>query len=229
MSPTEPLSPADISSLNAEQGPIHVHVGGTAIFKGKPPEFEQLLSHIEQRLNLIPRFRQRVRHMPGQVGRPVWDDDADFDLRRHVRRHALPKPGGDAELRELVGWIMSEPLDQSRPLWQIHLIEGLEEAVRGRLEDPPRARRRDRGGRRRRRDPRCRPEGHRPRAALRAVEAEHGADRADAALADQRRPAASRARPLEGGHETGIGARRRDARGRQDGPWLSSSRGTASR
>ncbi len=126
MSPTEPLSPADISSLNAEQGPIHVHVGGTAIFRGRPPEFEQLLGHIEHRLNLIPRFRQRVRQMPGQVGRPVWDDDAEFDLRRHVRRHALPKPGGDAELRELVGWIMSEPLDQTRPLWQIHLIEGLE-------------------------------------------------------------------------------------------------------
>jgi WS/DGAT/MGAT family acyltransferase len=126
VSTTEPLSPADISSLHAEQGPIHVHVGGTAIFRGQPPDFEELLTHVERRLNLIPRFRRRVRQMPGQVGRPVWEDDPDFDLRRHVRRHALPGPGDDAQLRELVGWIMSEPLDQSRPLWQIHLIEGLE-------------------------------------------------------------------------------------------------------
>lgn len=126
MSTAEPLSPADISSLHAEQGPIHVHVGGTAIFAGRPPDFEELLAHVDQRLHLIPRFRRRVRHMPGQVGRPVWEDDADFDLRRHVRRHALPPPGDEAQLRELVGWIMSEPLDQSRPLWQIHLIEGLE-------------------------------------------------------------------------------------------------------
>ncbi|HKJ35263.1 MAG TPA: wax ester/triacylglycerol synthase family O-acyltransferase [Solirubrobacterales bacterium] len=126
MGNTEPLSPADISSLHAEQGPIHVHVGGTAIFAGEAPDFGDLLAHIEQRLNLIPRFRQRVKHVPGRVARPVWEDDPHFDLRRHVRHHSLPRPGGDAQLRELVGHIMSEPLDQDRPLWQIHLIEGLE-------------------------------------------------------------------------------------------------------
>jgi diacylglycerol O-acyltransferase len=123
---SEPLSPADISSLHAEQGPIHVHVGGTAIFDGEPPGFDELLAHVEQRLHLIPRFRQHVRHVPGRVARPVWEDDPYFDLRRHVRHRALPPPGGDAQLRELVGQIMSEPLDQDRPLWQIYLIEGLE-------------------------------------------------------------------------------------------------------
>lgn len=125
MSTSEPLSPADISSLNAEQGSIHVHVGGTAIFTGKPPDFDRFLAHVDQRLNLIPRFRQRVRHMPGKVARPVWEDDPSFDLRRHVRHAALPKPGSDAQLRELIGRVMSEPLDLERPLWQIYLIEGL--------------------------------------------------------------------------------------------------------
>jgi WS/DGAT/MGAT family acyltransferase len=122
---TEPLSPTDISSLHAEQGPIHVHVGGTAIFAGKPPDLDLLLAHIERRLSLIPRFRQRVRQMPGKVARPVWEDDPHFDLGRHVRHLALPKPGSDAQLIELVGWVMSEPLDLDRPLWQIYLIEGL--------------------------------------------------------------------------------------------------------
>ncbi len=125
MSNSEPLSGADIASLHAEQGAIHVHVGGTAIFEGKPPDFETLLAHVEQRLNLIPRFRQRVRHLPGRVTRPVWEDDPIFDLRRHVRRSALPSPGSDEQLKELVGRIMSEPLDLERPLWQIYLIEGL--------------------------------------------------------------------------------------------------------
>lgn len=125
VSSSEPLSPADISSLHAEQGPIHVHVGGTAIFEGEPPPFEALVAHVEQRLNLIPRFRQRIRHVPGRVARPVWEDDPLFNPRRHVRHSALPRPGSDGQLRELVGRIMSEPLDQQRPLWQIYLIEGL--------------------------------------------------------------------------------------------------------
>lgn len=125
MSTPEPLSAADVASLHAEQGPIHVHVGGTAIFVGEPPPFDELLAHVERRLNLIPRFRQRVRHLPGRVGRPVWEDDADFDVRRHFRHSALPAPGTDEQLKELVGRIMSEPLDQGRPLWQMYLIEGL--------------------------------------------------------------------------------------------------------
>ena len=117
------LSSSDMSSLLNEAGPIHVHVGGTAIFAGRPPPFDEFLEHVNRRLELIPRFRRRVRWLPGKVLRAEWEDDPDFDIRRHVRHVAIPAPGGDAELRELVGWVMSEPLDQSRPLWQIYLVE----------------------------------------------------------------------------------------------------------
>jgi WS/DGAT/MGAT family acyltransferase len=122
----ERLSSADMSSLLAERGPIHVHVGATMIFEGKPPSYEDLLEHVEKRLNLVPRFRQRITPDRFNLHNPVWADDGRFDLRWHVRRAALPRPGGIDELRELVGRIMSEPLDFTRPLWQIYLVEGLD-------------------------------------------------------------------------------------------------------
>jgi WS/DGAT/MGAT family acyltransferase len=117
------LSSADMSSLLDERGPIHVHVGGTALFSGEPPPFSEFLDHVRDRLELIPRFRRRVRWLPGKVLRAEWEDDPDFDVERHVRHVAIPAPGGDRELRELVGRVMSEPLDQSRPLWQLYLVE----------------------------------------------------------------------------------------------------------
>ncbi len=122
----ERLSASDMSSLLAERGPIHVHVGATMVFEGAPPAYEDLLAHVEKRLNLVPRFRQRITRIRFNLDNPVWADDGRFDLRWHVRRAALPRPGGLAELRELVGRIMSEPLDFTRPLWQIYLVEGLE-------------------------------------------------------------------------------------------------------
>jgi len=121
---TDQLSSADMSSLLDERGPIHVHVGGTALFSGDPPPFDQLLDHVRDRLELIPRFRRRVRWLPGKILRAEWEDDPDFDLGRHVHHVAIPAPGGDAELRDLVGRVMSEPLDQNRPLWRLFLVEG---------------------------------------------------------------------------------------------------------
>jgi diacylglycerol O-acyltransferase len=121
------LSASDMSSLLAERGPIHVHVGATIVAEGAPPEFGDLLEHVESRLGLIPRFRQRITS-PGPIAlsNPIWADDPRFDIQRHVRRVALPQPGGPGELRELIGRVMSEPLDLARPLWQLYLIEGLE-------------------------------------------------------------------------------------------------------
>lgn len=120
------LSPSDMSSLLAERGPIHVHVGATIVVEGKPPAFDDLVEHVRKRLTLVPRFRQRVTRTPLGLDNPVWADDPRFDIRWHVRHAALPKPGTMAQLREFVGQVMSQPLDFERPLWQLYLVEGLE-------------------------------------------------------------------------------------------------------
>ena len=110
-----------MSSLLAERGPIHVHVGATILLEGEPPALEELLDHVEGRLGLVPRFRQRVKSTPLGLTNPVWADDPRFDLGWHVRHTALPRPGTMAQLRELVGRVMSQPLDLERPLWQLYL------------------------------------------------------------------------------------------------------------
>jgi WS/DGAT/MGAT family acyltransferase len=114
-----------MSSLFAERGPIHVHVGGTIIVEGVPPTYDELVAHVEDRLNLVPRFRQKIVKIPLGFENPIWGDDPAFDVRRHVRNVAIPRPGRLDQLRDLVGRIMSEPLDMSRPLWQVYLIDGL--------------------------------------------------------------------------------------------------------
>jgi diacylglycerol O-acyltransferase / wax synthase len=115
-----------MSSLLAERGPIHVHVGATTIMDGEPPDYLALLEHVGKRLQLVPRFRRRIERASLNLTNPRWADDPGFDLRWHVRHSALPKPGSTAQLRDYVGRVMSEPLDFDRPLWQIYLIEGLE-------------------------------------------------------------------------------------------------------
>ena len=121
----ERLTASDMSSWLADEGPIHVHVGGATIMSGPAPDFDEFIAHVENRLNLVPRFRQRVTKTPLNLTNPVWGDDAGFDVRRHVRRLRLPRPGTVDVLREVVGNVMSEPLDKSRPPWQIYMIEGL--------------------------------------------------------------------------------------------------------
>jgi diacylglycerol O-acyltransferase / wax synthase len=122
----ERLSASDMSALLAERGPIHVNVGAALILEGDPPTLDELLEHVESRLALVPRFRQRVQATPLQITNPVWADDPGFDLEWHVRHVALPRPGSTDQLRELVGRVMSTPLDLERPLWQLYLVEGLE-------------------------------------------------------------------------------------------------------
>ncbi len=125
----ERLSPLDVSFLYLEQPTTHMHVGGVAIFQ--PPQdgavdYDRVVEIIEERIALFPRYRQKVRWVPAHLGNPVWVDDADFDVTFHVRRSGLPRPGSEAQLRELVGRLMSRPLDRNRPLWEIYLVEGLE-------------------------------------------------------------------------------------------------------
>jgi diacylglycerol O-acyltransferase len=122
------LSPLDVSFLYMETPTTAMHVGGVAVFE--PPDegfdYERLVELITQRIALVPRYRQKVRFIPGRLANPVWVDDEDFDVTYHVRRSALPKPGTDAQLRELVGRLQSRQLDRNRPLWEIYLVEGLE-------------------------------------------------------------------------------------------------------
>jgi len=126
---TDRLSATDASFLYAEDAGTPMHVGGVAILQPDPdgPEFEYstIVDLIESRLSLVPRYRQKVRFVPGRLARPVWVDDEDFDITYHVRRSALPRPGTEIELDELVGRLISRPLDRSRPLWEVYVIEGL--------------------------------------------------------------------------------------------------------
>ncbi len=120
----EPLSPSDLSAIQAERGPVLMHVGGVVVFDGHV-EREAVVQRLRERLHLIPRYTMRLDEAPLGLAHPVWVDVEGFDPDRHVRRVALPAPGGDAELCELTGHILSEPLDRSRPLWQLTMVEGL--------------------------------------------------------------------------------------------------------
>jgi diacylglycerol O-acyltransferase len=121
------LSALDASFLYLEQPTTPMHVGAVSIFRRPRAgfDYDRLVELIEQRIALVPRYRQKVRHVPGNLARPVWIDDPDFDVAYHVRRSALPKPGSDAQLTELVARLMSRPLDHTRPLWEMYLVEGL--------------------------------------------------------------------------------------------------------
>ncbi len=121
------LGPLDVSFLYMETPTTAMHVGGVLTFEQPPDgfDYDRLVALITERIALVPRYRQKVRWVPGRLANPVWVDDEDFDVTYHVRRSALPKPGNDAQLRELVGRLQSRQLDRNRPLWEIYLVEGL--------------------------------------------------------------------------------------------------------
>src|SRR3954462_13525998 len=114
-----------MSNLLAERGPIHVHVGATIVVEGEAPSYDQLVAHVEKRLLLVPRFRQRIVRIPLGIENPVWGDDPQFDVRRHVRHVSVPRPGRLDQLRDIIGRVMSEPLDMDRHLWELYMREGM--------------------------------------------------------------------------------------------------------
>jgi len=120
------LSAIDASFLHQEKQASHMHVGALVIFDGPPPAREDFCAHIESRLRLVPRYRQKLAFPPLEAGRPFWVDDPSFNLDYHVRHTALPKPGSDEQLRQLVGRIFSQRLDRSKPLWELWIVQGLE-------------------------------------------------------------------------------------------------------
>jgi diacylglycerol O-acyltransferase / wax synthase len=121
------LSPVDASFLHQERRASHMHVGALVIFEGPPPSREDFCKHIESRLPLVPRYRQKLTFPRFEMGRPFWVDDPQFNLDYHVRHTALPSPGSLEQLRGLVGRIFSQRLDRSKPLWEVWLVQGLQD------------------------------------------------------------------------------------------------------
>jgi Wax ester synthase-like Acyl-CoA acyltransferase domain len=119
------MSALDSTFLHAEDGITHMHIGSCAIFEGPQPSFDEVLALIAGKLPRIPRYRQKVRFVPGGIGLPVWVDDGSFELAYHVRHTALPAPASRADLDTLIGRLMSAELDRDRPLWEVWMIDGL--------------------------------------------------------------------------------------------------------
>jgi diacylglycerol O-acyltransferase / wax synthase len=121
----ETMSALDASFLHVEDAVSHMHIGSVGIFEGPAPKQDEVLAAVAAKLHLVPRYRQHVRFPPLALARPIWVDDRHFHLDYHVRRTALPSPGGDEELRNLVGRVMAQKLDRSKPLWEMWIAEGV--------------------------------------------------------------------------------------------------------
>ena len=121
------LTALDTSFLHLEDGEAHMHVASVMLFEGPPPAYDELLEALERRLALVPRYRQRLAFVPLGQGRPRWVDDPHLNLRYHLRSTALPSPGDEQQLKELAGRVFSQQLDRDKPLWEIWMVEGLED------------------------------------------------------------------------------------------------------
>jgi diacylglycerol O-acyltransferase len=121
------MSPLDASFLHIEDAVSHMHIASVAIFEGPAPAYEDVVGMFRGKLPLVPRYRQVVRFVPFQLGRPVWVDDPHFNLEYHIRHTALPPPGTEEDLRRLVGRVMSQRLDRAKPLWEVWMVEGLQD------------------------------------------------------------------------------------------------------
>jgi diacylglycerol O-acyltransferase / wax synthase len=121
------MSVQDAMFLHVENDVTPMHIGGVSIFEGPPPPFAELRSMVEGKLHLTPRYRQKVRFVPLGMGEPVWVDDPHFNIDYHLRHSAVPSPGKDEQLRATAARVFSQHLDRSKPLWEIWMVEGLED------------------------------------------------------------------------------------------------------
>ena len=123
----EQLNALDAGFLMAEDSDRNVSlaIGGIAVIDGSPPNFGRFKDVLAERIRAIPRCTQMLRTQPFDLGAPRWVDDPGFDLSRHVRRTAVPRPGDDAELFRVVADVLERRLDRDRPLWECWVIEGL--------------------------------------------------------------------------------------------------------
>ena len=129
----ERLSAQDTTFLYLEGPGSPMHVASVALFESEPffdevGEFrlDALRGRLLSRLHLVPRFRQKLKTIPFGLGRPIWVDDPHFDITYHVRLTALPTPGNKEQLKTLVSRVVSQPLDRSRPLWEIWFVQGVQ-------------------------------------------------------------------------------------------------------
>ncbi len=124
----ERLRPGDMALMETESDNAPMILATVEVFEPGEDGFDypRLVSLVADRLAFVPRYRQRLVTVPGGLARPVWVDDEDFDLTYHVRQSAVPRPGSHEQLQDLVARIITRPLDRSRPLWEMYLIEGLE-------------------------------------------------------------------------------------------------------
>jgi len=129
----ERLSALDASFIEVETTGSHMEIGALAVFElgplrtdGGGVDFERIARFVEAALPHVPHHRQRI-HRPPVVHQPYWVDDDQFRLRYHVRHTALPRPGTDRQLKRLTGQIFSQRLDLARPLWELWVVEGLQD------------------------------------------------------------------------------------------------------
>ena len=124
---TESLSPSDRSSLQAERGPVNMAVAAALVFeRHEGTSYDAVAERVANRLHLVPRYRQKLDMAPLGIANPVWIDDEGFDVHWHLRPASLPRPGTHAQLADYLAREMSRRLDRSRPLWELHVVEGLE-------------------------------------------------------------------------------------------------------
>ncbi len=122
----ERMSTLDAGFYFLEDENVPMHVGSVGVFEGPPPSYGDVVRLLIAKLPQVPRYRQLVRTVPLHLGRPVWTDDEHFEIRYHVRHTAVPRPGGDDQLRNLAGRVFAQRLDLAKPLWEMWLVEGLE-------------------------------------------------------------------------------------------------------
>jgi WS/DGAT/MGAT family acyltransferase len=125
----ERLNPLDAQFIDAEDEDRQTSfaIASIAVFENPAPSYDEFLHAIEGRLPLVPLYRRKLRTVPFRLGPPVWVDDPNFDLRYHIRQVALPAPGGDEQLSDLMARVMAQRLDRDYPLWEYWLVEGLSE------------------------------------------------------------------------------------------------------
>ena len=124
------LSGLDTSFLSIETATQFGHVASMTVYDADehriPGQFYAAITKtIEERIHLLPLLRRKLAMVPFGLDHPYWIDDADFDLDFHVRETAVAPPGTDHQLGELIGRLIGRPLDRSRPLWEVWIIEGL--------------------------------------------------------------------------------------------------------